>query len=246
MISLSFTKQGLIRENNQDAILENRETKIFAIADGNGKNGEIIAKTALKLLEEGLEEGKRTLFSQSGSLDYLNETVERIMKQFPQNSVSIVAIWQNRNFINITAKGECVFATSKNAWKKQKNTSTSFNAGNEIEILLLSEGTLFPEKHKEFIAFPDFTKMPQKTLQERMDALNAYSEELYGGDDRTALLVKFDDSDIYKSAYREIVLSEEEKEFSFRPINLILGVTIPVLAGLVAAFFGKLHRHSKN
>lgn len=245
MISATCSLAGTIRDQNQDFITVDEKLRLAVIADGNGPQGAAIAELTTKAICSRLSEiAPVTSGPETGYR--LQEAVELAISSCaaefdPASSVAHAVIWINRGVVAAIAAGHCAIATSNDNWQMQMNKYWEFPVQASQDYMLCSEGiTTIYRKAPELPVNPDSNNHCEEShtsVQELLEAFTRRAAATYDGDDRSAILIRLDKSDITAGEPHEIELFENySKEYHFplwAPIATVAGIAA---SGLFAAF----------
>ncbi len=224
MITASVSQTGSIREQNQDHVLIDAKLCLAILADGSGPQGLQAAEATAREIWKRISE-VATVTSSRENEQRLQEAMEMAAQAcshfFKDNTdVSTAVIWLNRGSLVASANGRCAIATSAASWNLQQNAVLSIPVQPGQAILLCSEGIVAPlhsGKTETFnINLSETADQTKDYLQTGLESFISKVANAYDGDDRSAVLIFLEKSDLTAGEPHELELFEHyNREFSF-------------------------------
>lgn len=250
MITVSTTQTGSIREQNQDYLLIDSKINLAIIADGSGPDGMQAAETVSRAIWERIREvapvtaGVENEARLAEAIEMGRSNCEPLT--YGPNNVEVAALWVNRGIVAVTAGNRCAFSSSANGWQLQTQKQLTLPVQPGQFFLLCSEGLAFSpgSETSQNLSLFDFTaQVPsEETLTEKLQAFVGSVAQQYDGDDRSAILVCLEKSDITAGEPHELELFEHlNKEYSF-PLWAPLAAAAGAAASGLYAFL-KIRKH---
>ncbi len=233
MITASVSQAGSIREQNQNYLLVDARLHLAILSDGRGPNGRTVAETVARELWKRIDE-IAPVTSGHENESRLNEAVELAKAacnnmDMQADNVSVSAIWLNRGIIAAITNGRCALAQSSSDWTLQRNSGLSLPVQPGQAFMLCSEGISALTAGKPVATFvinpSDSRQTSEESLQRQLENFVNELALTYDGDDRSAILIFLESSDISAGEPHELELFEHyNKEY-----------TIPLWAPIAAA-----------
>lgn len=228
---------GSIREQNQDFILADEKLRFCVVVDGHGIDGKTIAETVAKSIFQRIKD-IAPVTSAEESLCRLQEAISLVGLSNLKGGFEISVFWANRGIVSTICTGRCkIFFEESDCFILQSKQAESRNIMPDQALLLVSEGFCHAFENSDSQAvMQQMCKVSDNTEFEQVFELLATG---YDGDDISAILIRFDKTDVTAGCPRELVLSEHfDKQYSCRLLDIfsILGL------GVLIAIIGKLLR----
>ncbi|GAB1355547.1 hypothetical protein MASR1M12_42920 [Erysipelotrichia bacterium] len=248
MITAAISQPGTIREQNQDYLLIDARLRLAIIADGSGPRGLQAAEIAARSIWNRINDIAPV--TGSNEVEYrLQEAVEQANTASDNDlgfgTVSIAAVWVNRGVLAAFTNGHCAVACSINQWQLQRDTTLAIPVQPGQAFLLCSEGFSAPMAarlmHQASPALPE-GQISAENLQTALEAFAGEIARAYDGDDRSAILISLEKSDLTAGEPHELELFEHfNKEYRFPLWAPLLAAAGSALSGLLALF--RMCRH---
>lgn len=245
MIIATCSQAGTIRDHNQDVILVDAKLRLAIITDGNGPQGKAAAELAAKAIWARINE-IAPVTSGPESEHRLQEAIELAAQscaaELSMTSVAEpAAIWVNRGVVAGVASGHCAIATDIDEWKMLMSRSFSFPVQAGKNYLLCSEGitAIYRKAEKLPVNYKlgNRSESSESNEQAQLEAFAQQAAATYDGDDRSAILIRLDKSDITAGEPHEIELFENyNKEYNF-PLWAPLAAAVGIAASSLFAAF---------
>lgn len=243
---VSHLATGTIREQLQDCFLIDQPLRLAIVADGNGPNGLIAARSAAEQLTNRIRE-IAPVTSADESEYRINEALQLVRESTPepQSKVDLAVVYINRGTITAAASGNCAVLIQKSrneSCSLVTSRSESLPVQENQRIILCSEGLGKLLNHE---AINVTLNTPGQAGTNLIEALASKSDAIYDGDDRCILIIDTDLSDLKAGEPKELELFENyNREFTF-PLwaPLAIGASLSAAALLVSR---KLNRWWKR
>lgn len=234
---VSHLATGTIREQLQDCFLIDQTLRLSIVADGNGPNGLVAARSAAESVMNRIREiapvtgADENEYRINEALQLATENAEK-----SQTKIDLAIIYINRGIITAVASGNCAVLAQKpenNSCSLITERSESWPIHNNQRILLCTEGLSKLLNHQEI---NQIINIPDQTGSALIESLANQANAIYDGDDRCILIIDTDQSDLKAGEPKEIELFENyNREFTF-PLwaPLALGAGLSAAALLVS------------
>lgn len=221
-------------------MLVDEKLRLTLVVDGNGPAGTAVAKQAAERIRGRVAEVAAVTGANEG-LYRLQEAVDEaavFCKTIePLSSFSLAALWFNRGVVSIIASGRCTAISTDTDLHILRQSAISAAIQPEQNYLLCSEGftpVLDDKTMQEFLRQNLVLPLVNLVEESLPEAFNLQAAAVYDGDDRSAVLVCLEPTDLRVGEPREIVLFEHyDKEYSF-PVWALLSVCAAACAGIAA------------
>jgi len=232
----SFSQTGSIRDDNQDYLLVDPDLRLAIIADGQGAAGKALAEHTARAIRQRLRE-IAPVTGGDENLHRLHEAYDLAIAAAPPELINsgfcdIAAVWITRGITAAFATGTCrlLAALPGQHWLEQRESATPVETG--TILLLVSEGAAAALSAQQLQ--PALNGIPADTGTESFKAFEQQTTAVYDGDDCSAILLRFDPTDLTAGIPHEIELFEHyNRAWSFKlwqPLSLAAAAGLATLA----------------